>query len=94
MIACTTGNGCLEIRNQTGGTQPPSANGGWDQEQALDLDMVSAACPRCHIVLVQANSDYTSDLYTAVKEAAKLGAVVISNSFGGAGEIHEVRRTG
>ncbi len=83
LISCTTGNGCLVIRNQTGGTQPPPANGGWDQEQALDLDMVSAACPRCHIVLVQANSDYTSDLYTAVREAAKLGAVVISTSFGG-----------
>jgi subtilase family serine protease len=83
LISCTTGNGCLEIRNQTGGTQPPPANAGWDQEQALDLDMVSAACPRCHIVLVQSNSDYTSDLYTAVKEAAKLGAVVISNSYGG-----------
>ena len=49
--SCTTGNGCLVIRNQTGGTQPPPANSGWDQEQALDLDMVSAACPRCHLVL-------------------------------------------
>lgn len=83
LIECSTGNGCLEIRNQTGGTQPPPTNVNWDGEQALDLDMVSAACPRCHIVLVQANSDYTSDLYTAVKEAAKLGAVVISSSFGG-----------
>lgn len=85
LIACSTGNGCLTIRNQTGGTNPPPSNSNWDAEQAVDLDMVSAACPRCHIVLVQANSDYTTDLYTAVKEAAKLGAVVISNSYG-AGE--------
>lgn len=82
LISCTTGNGCLEIRNQTGGTNPPPSNSNWDSEQALDLDMVSAACPRCKIVLVQANSDYTSDLYAAVKEAAKLGGTVISNSYG------------
>ena len=82
LIACTTGNGCLEVRNQTGGTKFPPPNSNWDSEQALDLDMVSAMCPRCHIILVQANSDYTSDLYTAVKEAATLGAVVISNSYG------------
>ncbi|MGA8533389.1 MAG: S8 family serine peptidase [Candidatus Tumulicola sp.] len=81
--ACTTGNGCLTIRNQTGGTSPPPTNVNWDAEQAVDLDMVSAICPKCHIVLVQANTDYTSDLYTAVKEAVKLGAVVISNSYGG-----------
>jgi subtilase family serine protease len=80
--ACTTGNGCLMIRNQTGGTQLPKANSNWDQEQALDLDMVSAMCPKCHIVLVQANSDLRSDLYASVKEAVKLGALVISNSYG------------
>ncbi|MBV8117171.1 MAG: S53 family peptidase [Candidatus Eremiobacteraeota bacterium] len=80
--ACGTSNGCLEIRNQTGGTKPPPTNGNWDVEQALDLDMVSALCPSCKLVLVQANSDLRSDLYTAVKEAAALGAVVISNSYG------------
>ncbi len=79
---CTTGNGCLTIRNQTGGTQPPPSNTGWDQEQALDLDMVSATCPKCHIVLVQANSNNGADLYASVKEAVKLGALVISNSYG------------
>jgi hypothetical protein len=80
--ACTTGNGCLEIRNQTGGTKPPPPNSGWDVEQALDIDMVSAACPKCKIVLVQARTAFSSDLYTAVLEAANLGAVVISNSYG------------
>lgn len=81
--ACTTGNGCLKIRNQTGGTRPPRSDPNWDQEQALDLDMVSATCPQCKILLVQANSQSGNDLYTAVEEAAKLGAVVISNSYGG-----------
>ncbi len=82
LSVCTTGNGCLTIRNQTGGTQPPPSNTGWDQEQALDLDMVSATCPKCHIVLVQANSNGGADLYASVKEAVKLGAIVISNSYG------------
>jgi subtilase family serine protease len=82
LIACSTSNGCLTIRNQTGGTKPPPSNQNWDSEQALDLDMVSAACPRCKILLVQANSDFTSDLYAAEKEAVKLGATVVSNSFG------------
>lgn len=81
--ACTTASGCLKIRNQTGGMQPPHTDSNWDQEQALDLDMVSAMCPHCKILLVQANSTYGSDLYTAVEEAVKLGAVVVSNSYGG-----------
>ncbi|MEO6834776.1 MAG: S8 family serine peptidase [Candidatus Tumulicola sp.] len=81
--ACTTGSGCLKVRNQTGGTNPPPSNTGWDAEQALDLDMVSATCPTCKILLVQASSASGNDLYTAVSEAAKLGAVVISNSYGG-----------
>ena len=82
LSACTTGNGCLTIRNQTGGTNPPPPNANWDSEQAVDLDMVSAMCPQCHIFLVQASSNKRSDLYTAVKEAVKLGALVVSNSYG------------
>lgn len=80
--ACTTGNGCLKIRNQTGGTKLPHSNQNWDAEQALDLDMVSAMCPNCKILLVEANTDFASDLYTAAAEAAKLGAAAISNSYG------------
>ena len=53
---CNTSNGCLTIVNQNGGTTIPAADTGWDQEQALDLDMVSAACPGCKILLVQATS--------------------------------------
>jgi hypothetical protein len=83
LAPCTTGNQCLKVRNQVGGTKLPKADQGWDSEQALDLDMVSAMCPKCKILLVEANSNYTSDLYASVVEAAKLGAVVISNSYGG-----------
>jgi len=53
---CTTASGCLRIVGQSGGKPPSRVDTGWDQEQALDLDMVSAACPNCHILLVQASS--------------------------------------
>jgi hypothetical protein len=85
--ACTTATGCLTILNQNGQKKPlpkpnPITYDDWRPEQALDLDAVSAACPKCHIVLVQANSDFNSDLYTAEAVAAKHSHIV-SNSYGG-----------
>jgi subtilase family serine protease len=81
--ACTTSNGCFEKVNQSGGSKAPRASGGWAQEISLDLDMVSAICPDCHILLVEASSSSLTNLGTAVNEAAKLGATEISNSYGG-----------
>ena len=69
--ACTTANGCLTIMNQTGGTSLPRFNAGWAAEQALDLDAVSATCPDCKIVLVQASSASIADLGAAVNTASK-----------------------
>jgi subtilase family serine protease len=79
----STGAGCVTIINQNGGTNLPKTNTGWDQEQALDLDMVSSMCPNCHILLVQASSSSYTNLSTAVNTAAARGALVISNSYGG-----------
>ncbi len=81
--ACTTANGCFRKVNQNGGTTPPKANGGWAQEISLDLDMASAACPSCKILLVEASSASFANLGTAVNRAATLGAKAISNSYGG-----------
>ncbi len=81
--ACTTSTGCLRIVNQNGGTSLPRNNGGWAQEISLDLDMVSAICPNCHILLVEASSASLTNLGTAVNTAAQLGATEISNSYGG-----------
>ena len=61
----------------------PSGNKGWALEEDLDIQMVSAACPKCNIILVEANSNGTSDLDTAEVEAVTLGAHVVSNSWGG-----------
>ena len=81
--ACTTANGCFRKVNQTGGTHYPRNNGGWAQEISLDLDMVSAVCPNCHIILVEASSNSFTNLLAAVDEAVALGANEISNSYGG-----------
>lgn len=83
LSACTTANGCFKKVNQTGGSTPPAANASWAQEISLDLDMVSAICPNCHILLVESNSAGFADLGTAVNTAASLGANAISNSYGG-----------
>ncbi|HEY2481793.1 MAG TPA: hypothetical protein VGI30_06300, partial [Caulobacteraceae bacterium] len=80
--ACTIANGCLKIVNQSGGSKLPKVNTGWDQEQALDLDMVSTMCPGCKILLVQATTPSFANLGAAVNYAAA-HAQVVSNSYGG-----------
>jgi|GEM_PF-659626 len=81
---CTTANGCFKKVNQNGvqGSYP-TADQGWAGEIALDLDMVSAACPSCKILLVEATSANMDDLGDSVNTAVNLGATVISNSYGG-----------
>ena len=80
--ACTTASGCFEKVNQQGqqGSYPPP-NTDWALEESLDVDMVSAVCPACHIILVEANSAAGSDLYAAEDEAVALGAKYVSNSW-------------
>jgi subtilase family serine protease len=81
--ACTTANGCFRKVSQTGGTTYPATDAGWALEISLDVDMVSAICPNCHILLVEASSASLANLGTAVNRAATLGANAISNSYGG-----------
>jgi subtilase family serine protease len=80
---CTTANGCFRKVNQTGvqGSYP-KASSGWAAEQALDIDMVSAVCPSCRILLVEANSASGADLAASVVTAVQLGANAVSNSYG------------
>jgi Putative Ig domain len=72
--------------NQNGATSPlPSeapADDDWTLEESLDLDMASAICPLCNIVLVEAANDSGTGLYTAENTAASM-AGYISNSWGG-----------
>jgi subtilase family serine protease len=87
---CTTANGCFSKVNQTGGTKYPRGNVGWAEEISLDLDMASAICPNCHILLVEASSNSFANLAAAVDEAAFLRANVISNSYGGGEYSNEI----
>jgi subtilase family serine protease len=84
LSSCTTANGCFKKVSQTGSTTSlPKTNAGWAEETALDMDMVSATCPNCHILIVEATSASDANLNTAENEAATLKATVISNSYGG-----------
>jgi hypothetical protein len=81
---CGASNGCFLKVDENGSTRkypPPEAN--WAREISLDLDMASAICPHCHILLVEASQDTNAQLAAAERTAASLGANVISNSFAG-----------
>ncbi len=80
---CTFSNGAT-IRKvaQDGSQRYPSGNVGWGQEISLDVDMVSAICPRCNILLVEATTNSIANLGAAVTTAANMGANAISNSYG------------
>jgi hypothetical protein len=83
---CTTANGCFRKVNASGGTRLPRPDTGWAEETSLDLDMLSASCPLCHILLVEADQPSISGLGTGVDTAIRLGARYISNSYGGSEE--------
>jgi subtilase family serine protease len=81
--ACTTANGCFTKVDQNGGTKYPRTNSGWALEISLDVETAHEICQTCRILLVEASSSSLSNLAAAVREAAKLGATEISNSYGG-----------
>lgn len=91
---CTTANRCFARVNQNGikGSYPGTdGTGGWEAEESLDLDMVSAVCPNCNILLVEANTNSNADLYAAESAAAiTCGASVVSNSWSGGEYASEV----
>jgi hypothetical protein len=87
---CDSANGCFTKVAQDGSDNYPPANSGWATEISLDVDMVSAICPNCHILLVEANSNSDSDLFTAENEAVSLGAKYVSNSWAGAEDPSEL----
>ncbi|HEY5427382.1 MAG TPA: S8 family serine peptidase [Candidatus Tumulicola sp.] len=64
--------------NQYGeqGNYPPGDTG-WGVEIDLDVEAVSAACPKCTIYLIESGGD----LDVAEKEAVTLGAHIVSNSW-------------
>jgi len=84
---CSTLNGCFSKLNQAGKPRfypPPNSN--WAIEISIDLDMISATCPNCNIMLIEANSSSWHDLGASVNEAVTLGAHVVANSYGASGK--------
>jgi subtilase family serine protease len=80
---CTARTGCFRKVDQDGHDSFPEADPGWAQEISLDLDMASAVCPLCHLLLVEATSSSQANLGAAVDTAVRLGADAVSNSYGG-----------
>ena len=96
--ACTTANGCLTVTDYHGGppiqpgstTEDKESEEDWALETSLDVDMASAACPACRILVVQtpeidASGEPTpeqkgADYATAYETAIHLGANAVSLS--------------
>jgi hypothetical protein len=82
----------LTVVGQTGtsslpGTDPAGPGNSWAVEISLDVEWAHVMAPMANILLVEANSDNDSDLYTAVSTAEKTSGVsVVSMSWGG-GEV-------
>ncbi|HTU79552.1 MAG TPA: IPT/TIG domain-containing protein [Solirubrobacteraceae bacterium] len=78
---CTKADGCFRKVNQKGQESDYPKEDGWNTEQALDIEMVSAACPECRILLVQAENASDAALGEAENTAVRLGAIEVSNSW-------------
>ncbi len=80
-----TGAGCVTVVDERGASHPLPAvdpTGSWEVEESLDMDMVSAICPNCHILLVEASSAELTDVGEAEDTAVRLGAKFVSDSWG------------
>jgi N-acetylneuraminic acid mutarotase len=83
---CTSDTGCFREVNENGGASlPPAAaagDAGWTAQTSVDLDMVSAVCPHCQLLLVEAGNTDLADLGTGVNTAVALGAKFVVASWG------------
>ncbi|HUC24655.1 MAG TPA: ricin-type beta-trefoil lectin domain protein [Streptosporangiaceae bacterium] len=89
---CTVADGCLKIEDENGGDSLPTQSvGNWSDEYAMDLDIVSAICENCHILLIEAATDSITDLGTGTNTAADTaGVTVVDNSYYGPEFSNEV----
>jgi subtilase family serine protease len=77
LAPCAESSGCFTQKSYSAAT-----NVGWAEEESLDVDMVSAICPNCKILLVEASSPSTGALSTAEAYATS-HANYVSNSWSG-----------
>ena len=82
MDACNVADQCFQKVSQTGSTtQLPTPAAGWTTGAAESMDAISAICPNCHILLVEANSPSIDDLGAATNEAVTLGAKFVDEDW-------------
>lgn len=85
-VVSAAATGCVFEKVSQSGSQStfPTSSPSWSAEISLDVEMVSAICAKCQILLVEANDNSDANLAAAVNEAVSLGANAVSNSWGGA----------
>jgi hypothetical protein len=79
---CTVSSGCFRKVNETGGTTYPPPNPDWALEASLDLQMASALCPECKLLLIEPTNNSLEHQKIGANLAARLGATVASHSYG------------
>jgi subtilase family serine protease len=78
LSACSSKSGCLTIISAKNN---PKSDVNWAHEVSIDVDMASAACPKCNLLVSEAKSTKGGDLAAAVSAAVAAGATVVSNSY-------------
>jgi subtilase family serine protease len=74
---CSSASGCFRVI----ASKDASVDVDWAREASVDLDMASAVCPNCKLMLYQAKDAKAGNLATAVSAAVAAGATVVSNSY-------------
>jgi subtilase family serine protease len=77
------GTAALSIVSETGSSNLPASNAGWDLETSLDVEWAHAIAPSANLLLVQATTSNLGDLLTGVNYARHAANVsVVSMSWG------------
>ncbi len=76
LAPCTTADKCFQQVAETG-TDPPE-DLTWSLNTSSQLDMISATCPNCRVLLVQTASASIADIGWGVDQAVQLGAGVVT----------------
>lgn len=81
--ACPVGS-CITSINENGGSKLPgdTTNGAWRFETDLDVQVISAVCPQCRILIVAADDGSVHSMVQAAQAAVAAGARWVSMSFG------------
>lgn len=77
---------CFEQADPEG---TPGTDSGWILEESLDIEWAHAQAPAAKIVLVEAASTSSTDLFGAVSYANSIGATEVSMSWGGSDSAGE-----